>query len=119
MSRKTKPPEPPVPDPAPFHPHLIPPEYVRPSPTNPRRHFDKAGLERLAASLRRHGMLQNLLVRPLPGNGKFSPVFEVVLGERRLRAAMMAGMSAVPCTVLDLTDEQAAAIQADETTACE
>jgi ParB/RepB/Spo0J family partition protein len=64
-------------------------------------------LEDLAASIREHGVLQAIIIRPIPG-----PIpFELVAGERRLRAATMAGLEQIPAIVRELTDEEAEAIQ--------
>ena len=64
-------------------------------------------LEDLADSIREHGVLQAIIIRPIPG-----PIpFELVAGERRLRAATMAGLEQVPAIVRELTDEEAEAIQ--------
>lgn len=74
---------------------------IRPGEAQPRTYFDEAALERLAADIRQHGILQPLLVRPA-GAG-----YELVDGERRWRAAQMAGLSTVPVYVRTLTLEQA------------
>lgn len=74
---------------------------IHESPNNPRRSFDEASLEELTASVRRHGVLQPILVRP-NGDG-----FVLIAGARRLRAARLAGCETVPARVLDL-DEAAA-----------
>lgn len=79
---------------------LLSPEQIRPNPGQPRRCFDRAGLEELAASIARHGMLQPLTVR------RQGALYELVAGERRLRAARMLGMTEVPCLLLSLTEEQ-------------
>ena len=79
---------------------LLSPEQIRPNPSQPRRTFDRAGLEALAASIAQHGMLQPLTVRR-QGSG-----YELVAGERRLRAARMLGIAEVPCLLLSLTEEQ-------------
>lgn len=79
------------------------------SPTNPRKRFDQAKLEELAANIREIGILQPLLVRPLDTN-----TFEVVAGERRLRAARLAGVDLVPCAVRELTDEEVFDVQLAE-----
>ncbi|MFC4453681.1 ParB/RepB/Spo0J family partition protein [Deinococcus sonorensis] len=67
----------------------------------PRRRFDEAGLQQLAASIKERGILQPLLVRPR-GDG-----YEIVAGERRWRAAQLAGLSEVPVTVQQLDDSAA------------
>ena len=64
---------------------------IRPNPRQPRRLFDDGGLRELASSIRRHGILQPLTVRRCPGG------WELVAGERRLRAARLAGLETVPC----------------------
>ena len=70
----------------------------------PRRYFDPQKLEQLAASIKEHGVLENLLVRPLPGEPK---QYELIAGERRYRAAAMVGLESVPATVRELTVQQA------------
>lgn len=70
--------------------------------TQPRRYFDPQKLAQLADSVRQHGILENLLVRPI-GNGQY----ELVAGERRYRAARDAELTEVPVTIRDLTDWQA------------
>ncbi len=76
-------------------------DAIHESPTNPRRSFSDAGLEELTASVRRHGVLQPILVRP-NGDG-----FALIFGARRLRAAKRAGCETVPARVLDLDDAAA------------
>lgn len=76
---------------------------IRPNPYQPRRAFDEEGLQELASSIRRHGILQPLTVRPA-GGGKW----ELVAGERRLRAARMAGLETVPCIRRTADDREAA-----------
>jgi ParB family transcriptional regulator, chromosome partitioning protein len=76
-------------------------DQLRPLPAQPRRHFDDVTLADLAQSIREQGLLQPLLVRPV-GDG-----FEIVAGERRYRAAKLAGLSEVSVLVRDLTDEEA------------
>ena len=71
---------------------FLPIAAISPNPDQPRRHFSKEGLEELAASIREHGVLQPLSVRRAPGGG-----YELIAGERRLRAARMAGLAEVPC----------------------
>ena len=61
------------------------------SKTNPRKDFDKAGLTELAGSIKEHGILQPILVRPVSGNGK--QLYEIVAGERRYRASKMLGLT--------------------------
>jgi ParB/RepB/Spo0J family partition protein len=79
---------------------------LMPSPTNPRKRFDEAELTKLAESIRDVGLLQPILVRPLAG-GKF----QIVAGERRFRAAHLAGLENVDVNVRDLDDYQALKVQ--------
>jgi ParB family chromosome partitioning protein len=74
---------------------------IRPNPAQPRRQFDRAGLEELAASIRERGIMQPLVVRP-SGDG-----YTITMGERRFRAALLAGLDEVPVIVRDVSDEQA------------
>jgi ParB family chromosome partitioning protein len=74
---------------------------IRPNPKQPRHSFDEAGLEELAQSLRTQGLLQPVVVRPLP-NGQF----ELIAGERRWRAAQRAGIHQIPAVVRDVPDEK-------------
>jgi ParB family transcriptional regulator, chromosome partitioning protein len=73
-------------------------DAIRPNPRQPRRAFDEAGLEELAASIAEVGVLQPILVRSADGG------YELVAGERRLRAAQRAGLDQVPVMVVE-TDE--------------
>ncbi len=75
---------------------------ILPSPFNPRQHFDEAALQELAQSIREKGLLQPILVRPA-GEGRY----EIVAGERRWRAAQMAGVHEVPAIVSDMDDRVA------------
>ena len=78
-------------------------EDIRPNPYQPRQTFDDEGLRELASSIRRHGILQPLTVRSA-GGGKW----ELVAGERRLRAAKLAGLEQVPCIRREADDREAA-----------
>lgn len=80
----------------------LPPEDIRPNPHQPRRTFDPAELEALAESVRRHGILQPLTVRRRDGG------WELVAGERRLRAARLAGLPTVPCVEREADDADSA-----------
>lgn len=79
--------------------------WLQPGKFQPRRHFDEAALNELAESIRAHGVLQPLLVRPLHNAG--ANKFEIIAGERRWRAAQLAGMHEVPVVVRELTDADA------------
>src|SRR4051794_38873236 len=69
-------------------------ELVSPNPHQPRRRFDGDALDALAVSLRERGLLQPVLVRPLPGGR-----YELIAGERRWRAAQLAAFASVPALV--------------------
>jgi len=81
-------------------PTKLPLALIKPNPEQPRRRFDQAALEELAASIKKQGLLQPLLVRP-KGEG-----YELVAGERRYRAAQLAGLEEVPVVVRDLDDTE-------------
>lgn len=79
---------------------------IEPDPNQPRKNFDQDALAALADSLAEHGMLQPIAVRPKPaGTG-----YIIIAGERRWRAARMAGMDEVPVIIREVTEEQAAAL---------
>lgn len=80
----------------------IPINAVRPNPQQPRRSFDESALRELADSISAYGILQPLTVRDRGG------VYELVAGERRLRAARIAGLREVPCLIAEVGEEDAA-----------
>ncbi|NJK43335.1 MAG: ParB/RepB/Spo0J family partition protein [Pleurocapsa sp. SU_196_0] len=86
-----------------FPPATLPLEQLRPMPDQVRRYFDEEGLRKLSADIAERGVLQPLIVRPVAGNK-----FEIVAGERRFRAARMAGLKAVPVVVRELDGPGAA-----------
>lgn len=75
---------------------------IEPNRDQPRKHFEATALSDLADSIREHGVLQPLVVRPMP-NGSY----QLVAGERRWRAARMAGVNQVPVIIRELTDKEA------------
>jgi len=77
-------------------------EDIQPNPHQPRRHFDDASLKDLADSIRRKGIIQPLILRPISGPTKF----EIVAGERRWRAAQLAQLHAVPAILRDFSDSE-------------
>jgi ParB family chromosome partitioning protein len=74
---------------------------VVPNPDQPRKRFDEQGLQALAESVKERGVLQPVLVRPLPGG-----TYELVAGERRWRAAQLAGLETLPALVQQRDDAQ-------------
>jgi ParB/RepB/Spo0J family partition protein len=78
-------------------------DALEPSPTQPRRAFEASTIEGLSDSVREHGIIEPLLVRPLGGG----PRFEIVIGERRWRAARLAGLLRVPAIVRVFDDDEA------------
>ena len=81
---------------------LLPIHKVEPNKDQPRQDFDEEELENLADSIRTHGLLQPLTVRELP-----SGYFQIIAGERRWRAARMAGLREVPVVVIEADDKKA------------
>lgn len=86
---------------------LVPLRCIAPNPLNPRRTFDEATLEQLAVSIRAKGVLQPVLLRPHPQAGaRANASFQLVAGERRVRAAALAGLAVIPAIVRRLNDQQ-------------
>jgi ParB family transcriptional regulator, chromosome partitioning protein len=81
---------------------LVPIEHVVRNPNNPRRAFDKPELEELASSIRKHGIVQPVVVRTMATDS-----FEIIAGERRWRAAQLAGLVEIPVLVRDVDDRTA------------
>ena len=79
---------------------FLPLRAVRPNPAQPRKIFREEALQDLAESIRQHGILQPLSVRRI-GTG-----YELIAGERRLRAAQMAGLTEIPCIVMTMDDKE-------------
>lgn len=88
-----------------YRPALLLSQII-PSGVNPRKIFDEAGLVELAESIKAKGVLQPVLVRPRPGAApvKGGPVYELAAGERRWRAAKLAGLTSIPATIRELSD---------------
>lgn len=76
---------------------------IEPNRDQPRKQFDEDALAELSDSILKHGVLQPLLVRPMPDGG-----YQLVAGERRWRASRMAGLAEVPVVIRSLTDSQVA-----------
>ena len=79
---------------------------IVPSKTNPRTAFDEGKLNELARSIKRSGVVQPLLVRRLTGE-----MYELIAGERRLRASQRAGLAKVPCVVRELSESETLEVQ--------
>ncbi|GIV21022.1 MAG: chromosome partitioning protein ParB [Armatimonadota bacterium] len=79
----------------------IPVSLIVPNPDQPRREMDRASIEELAASIREHGVLQPVLVQPLP-DGRY----QLIAGERRWRAARLAGLTTIPAVVRQVSEEE-------------
>lgn len=74
---------------------------IEPNHNQPRKDFDEEALNKLADSIKTHGLIQPILVKPLFGGG-----YEIVAGERRYRACQIAGITEVPVTIRELTDKE-------------
>ncbi|MBV8170023.1 MAG: ParB/RepB/Spo0J family partition protein [Alphaproteobacteria bacterium] len=85
-------------------PRLVPTGSLHPGRFQPRRRFDETALEALAASIRQQGILQPLVVRPIPDRLQH---FEIIAGERRWRAAQLAKLHEVPVVIKPLSDRDA------------
>ncbi|MGY6633619.1 MAG: ParB/RepB/Spo0J family partition protein [Alkalilacustris sp.] len=81
----------------------VPVERLHPNPDQPRRHFATEALSELSASIRAKGVIQPLIVRPIPDRPEH---YEIVAGERRWRAAQMAQVHEVPVIVREFTDTE-------------
>ncbi len=93
------------------HVYMLPTANIVPNPGQPRKHFDDNALIRLADSIRRYGILQPLAVRRITsaaGEGREDEQYELVAGERRLRASMMLRLEEVPCIVVEADSQRSA-----------
>ena len=82
---------------------FLPVDRIRPNPGQPRKIFDRQALQELADSIAQHGLLQPVCVRRQDG------CYVLIAGERRLRAAKLAGMEQIPCILMDMDEEQSGA----------
>lgn len=77
---------------------------IQPSGFNPRKSFDEQALTELADSIRQHGVIQPVGLRPIPGTDRY----EIVFGERRYRASLIAEQTGIPAEIYDnLSDKEA------------
>ena len=83
-------------------PVSLPMRDIEPDKSQPRKAFDEESLAALAGSIAKHGLLQPIAVRPAPAGG-----WRIIAGERRWRAARMAGLTEVPVVIREVSDEQA------------
>jgi ParB family chromosome partitioning protein len=81
---------------------IVPVDHIDPNPKQPRVLFEEAALEELASSIREHGVLQPILVRPIGPNR-----YQIVAGERRWRASRLAGLLSIPALIEEIDDETA------------
>jgi ParB family chromosome partitioning protein len=89
-------------------PSLLPVAQLQAGKYQPRTRMDEGALNELAASIRSQGVMQPVLVRPLGGDGMTR--YEIIAGERRFRAAQLAGLEEIPVLVRDVDDQAAAAM---------
>ena len=79
---------------------FLPVRAIRPNPAQPRKIFREEALQELAQSIRQHGILQPLSVR------RIGTSYELIAGERRLRAGVLAGLTEIPCIVMNMDDKE-------------
>lgn len=91
-------------------PSALPLGEIIPGRFQPRRDFDPTHLAELADSIRAQGVLQPILVRPLPTPTGLGACYEIIAGERRFRAAGLAGLQAIPAIIRDVDDQTALAM---------
>lgn len=83
----------------------IPVHLIKPSPHQPRRHFEESAISELSDSIKKYGVIQPITVRQL--NDRY---FELIAGERRLRACKLCGMTKIPAIVVDMKDNDCAVV---------
>lgn len=83
----------------------LPLTQLQPGTYQPRQHFSETALQELAISIKTQGLIEPLIVRAVTANR-----FEIIAGERRFRAAQMAGLTTVPCLIGQYSDQQACAL---------
>ena len=93
---------------APNTPSVLAVSQIQAGKYQPRTRMDEVSLSELAASIKTQGIMQPVLVRPLPAGG--GTPYEIIAGERRFRAAQMAGLEEIPVLVRDVDDQAAAAM---------
>lgn len=89
--------------------HMLNPSRICPNPNQPRKNFDVDGLQSLSESIKRYGIIQPLTVRRISGEDtSFGGLYELIAGERRLRAARMLELPYVPCIIIEADKEESA-----------
>jgi len=88
--------------------HYIKLQSIRPNSRQPRQHFDEQALTGLAQSIKAEGVMQPIVLRRIAGGAHAEHAYELVAGERRWRAAALAGLDAIPAVLRDLDDRQMA-----------
>ena len=83
---------------------------IQPSAFNPRKTFDEAALKELSDSIASQGVLQQIGLRPIADTDRY----EIIFGERRYRASVMAGLETIPADIYDVTDDEAVEIAVTE-----
>ena len=83
---------------------FLPAKAIKPNPSQPRKIFREETLSELAESIRQHGILQPLSVRRL------GTTYELIAGERRLRAGILAGLTEIPCIVMNMDDRESGTV---------
>ena len=82
------------------HARYLPVDIIKPNPYQPRKHFSAKGLEELSLSIKEQGLLQPIVVRSLPDD-----TYELIAGERRLRASQLAGMKEIPALIKEISEK--------------
>ncbi len=88
--------------------HMIPTERIIANPNQPRKQFEDESIIGLADSIRIYGILQPLTVRKVENANAYGPIFEIIAGERRFRAAKMIGFAAIPCILVNADSKKSA-----------
>ena len=83
----------------------LPIDCIRPNPYQPRKQFNKIPMEELCESIKEYGVIQPISVRKISNN-----MYELVAGERRLRASTMAGLKEIPAIIVDVNDNESAVL---------
>ncbi|MBA3712358.1 MAG: ParB/RepB/Spo0J family partition protein [Pyrinomonadaceae bacterium] len=91
--------------------NFVPLARITPSQTNPRRDFPQDGIESLADSIRQHGVLQPILLRPTAEHTDGKPAYEIVAGERRFRGAKLAEQPSIPARIVEMSDDEVLQVQ--------